>query len=358
MAKHRYSEILSDESITTAGTKIIDLNVSDPITALFVQARLTNNGSTPTGHPASALKKIEVVDGSDVLVSLSGAEAQAKHFFDMGKPPVNLLAWVDDTQCVASMLILFGRYLWDEELGLDPGKFMNPQIKIAHDYSLGGSSPDAATLQVYALCFDQSAPALKGFVQSKEIYMYSLTSSAYEYIDLPRDFPLRRLILQSVGTDKAINNQLSEVKLSEDHDKKVPLDETVANIYKMLDMDSKLYIEEIFGATDTSGVDHYVTPTMTVHAALTAMSTAAYLAKEETPGNLFKIVGSAATNFRGLISGHCPHGALEIPFGDLSYPPDAWDVTALKNAQLRVKAGSSVASSSTAQVVVEQYRNY
>jgi hypothetical protein len=156
-----------------------------------------------------------------------------------------------------------------------------------------------------------------------------------------------------------MNEQLSSLKLSEDHDKKVLIDETVANYIKLHPEAFRVYGEEIFGSSSTSGVDHYVTPVHEVHAALTAMSSAVALAKEETPGHLFKIISASATpNVRGLINGLCPHGAFPFNFGDPGFPPDAWDVTGLKNAQARITAGSSVASSSTAQVVTEQYRMY
>ena len=359
MAKHRYSEILADESITTAGTKTIDVNLTDPISAIFGQVRLTNNGSTPTGHPVAALPKIEVVDGSDVICSLTGRQAQAKQFFDQGKPPLNILAYLNDVQCIASFVILFGRYPWDEEMGLDPTRFNNLQIKIQHNYALGGSSPDAATLQVYGMLFDSMPPSLKGFIQSKEIYSYSLTSGAYEYVELPRDYPLRRLILQSLAADKAMNDQLNEVKLSEDHDKKIIIEEAVSNLIKFGLGPDMQYNEEIFGSSAMGGVDHYVTPVHEVHGVFNAMDSGVAIAKEETPGNLFKIISASATpNVRGLIRGYCPHGCFPVNFGDPSYPPDAWDVTGLKSARLRIKGGSSVGSASTAQVVAEQYRMY
>jgi hypothetical protein len=358
MAKHRYSEILSDESITTAGTKIIDLNLTDPITALMFQVRLTGAASAATGHPVAAIKKVEVIDGSDVLVSLTGAEAQAKHFFDFVKPPVNLMAYASGVQAVASFIVPFGKFLWDEELGFDPGKFNNPQIRVQHNYALGGASPDAATLQVYALCFDANPPALKGFVESKEMYSYTVTAGAYEYIELPRDYPIRRVIIQALAADKAPYQIYNEIKLSEDHDKKVLVDESTSNLIKMLMAGQAPYVENIFACTDSSGVDIYVTPSQEVHAAVMAMSTAAYLAKEETPGHVFKVIGSGATNYRGVISGLCPHGALDINFGDPYYQGDAWDVIGLKSAQLRIKAGSSPGTGTTCQVVTEQYRSY
>ena len=359
-SKYRRSELLSDESIATAGVKTLDVNVTDPISSLFVQARITNTNTTPVGHPASVIKKIEVVDGSDVLVSLTGMEAQAKHFFDLGVPPVNFLTSFDANQSVASFILLFGRYPWDEEMGLDPTKFNNLQIKITHDLALGGcGTPTAATLQIYAGLFTQAA-ALKAFIQSREVYAYTLVASAYEYVELPRDLILRRLIVQSRAADKALNTQLGEIKLSEDHDKLILFDEAVSNLLKILPGATKQYVEDLIGLTTSTGVDHYVTPCHLNNLSLASLgATQDYFSAEQTDGPVLKLYSKAAqSQFTALCRGYAPHGCMPINFGDESYPPDWWDVTALKSAQLRIKAGASCLASSTCQVVTEQYRPY
>jgi len=358
-SKYRRSELLSDESIATAGVKTLDVNVTDPISSLFIQTRVTNTNSTPVGHPVSAIKKIEVVDGSDVLVSLTGMEAQAKHFFDLGVPPVNFLTSFADNQSVASFNLLFGRYPWDEEMGLDPTRFNNLQIKITHDLALGGcGTPTVGTLQIYAGLF-AGAAALKGFIQSKEIYAYTLVASAYEYVELPRDLAIRRLIVQSRAADKALNTQLGEIKIAEDHDKLILLDESVSNLLKILPKASKQYVEDLIGITTSSGVDHYVTPCHLNNIVIAGLASDDYFRSEQTDGPVLALISHAAqSQFVAQCRGYAPHGCLPIEFGDDGYPPDWWDVTALKSAQLRIKAGASCLASSTCQVVTEQYRPY
>jgi len=325
---------------------------------LFFKVKLTGNANAATGHPVYAIQKVEVIDGSDVLCSLTGKEAQAKHFFDFGKAPNNILAYKSAVDAYASFVIPFGRYMWDEELGLDPTKFNNPQIKITHNYALGGASPNAATLEVYALCFDESAPGLRGFVQAKEIYSYTVTASAYEYIELPRDYPIRRLIIQALAADKAPNDIYDEIKISENHDKRIIIDESVVNLLRFMMAGQLPYEETLLAVSGTTAVDVYVTPSFDVELAGIPVTTAGYLAKEDTPGHNFSVIANASCTYKAEVHGYCPHGALNIDFGDPSYPPDAWDVTGLKNAQLRIKAGSSPGTGTTCQVVVEQYRSY
>lgn len=77
---YRLANILAEEAATTAATKTLDINLADPISRIVVQMKGLNSSGVPTAHPAKMISKIELVDGSDVLFSLSGVEAQALNF--------------------------------------------------------------------------------------------------------------------------------------------------------------------------------------------------------------------------------------------------------------------------------------
>src|SRR3990167_5653417 len=146
--------LLDAESATTATTKVIDLDTADPISRLWIEMRNTNGNSTPTAHPAKTITKIEIIDGSDVIASVSGLEAQAAEILHTGETPFSELDYENDITAFACASINFGRFLWDRELAFVPGRFQNPQLRITHDKALGGSLPDAATLTVWADIFD------------------------------------------------------------------------------------------------------------------------------------------------------------------------------------------------------------
>ena len=184
---HRWSELLAAETITAAGTKTIDIDLVDPITRISVMVKLTNNGSTPTAHPAAAITRIEIVDGSDILASLSGYECQALSFYHARQNPYANLIYLNDVMALMEYDIYFGRWLYDPEIAFDPKQFKNPQIKITHNLALGGSVPDSMDLRVRADVFDEKVITPLGFLQNKEIYSYSLASSGNEYIDIPTD---------------------------------------------------------------------------------------------------------------------------------------------------------------------------
>ena len=74
---YRLATIQAVKSYTADVTEIIDLDMVDPISQLLIQLDVVNVGDTPTAHAIACLTKIELIDGSDVLFSLSGYEAEA-----------------------------------------------------------------------------------------------------------------------------------------------------------------------------------------------------------------------------------------------------------------------------------------
>jgi len=356
---HRFSELLAAETITAAGTKTIDIDIADPITRLTVMMKLTNNGSVPTAHPALALTKLEIVDGSDILCSLSGYEIQALDFYHNGVAPYADLIYLNDVMSLLSFNIDFGRYLHDPVLALNPARFKNLQLKIQHNLAAGGSAPDSMDLRVRADVFDENQPTPEAFLMSKEIYSYSLASSGNEYIDLPVDYPIRKMLVLSRAASKAPYEQFNLLKLSEETDKKIILEAYTSDLLKFSAGRYPIFSDMIFGGASSAGVDHFITPCMGAYPSLNAEGTSAQIYTEAFVNGGTKTVKSDVTsNFHGLYSGRAPHGAVPIDMGRQDDPSDWWDVTKLTKARLKITAGSSVESSSTCQVVTQQMRVY
>lgn len=356
---YRNASILSHEDITTAGTKTLDISLKDVISRLNLQVKATNNGSAPTAHPAKIISKIEVVDGSDVLWGLSGQEALALQFYNTKRTPFCVNSYLDNVMNITNYEIYFGRHLYDPVLGLDPTKFRNLQLKITHNKENGGAAPDAATLEVTADVFDQKEAKPTGFLMAKENVSYTLQASANEYVDLPTDHPMRKILVQSLSYGKQPWEQYNELKLSEDNDKKVPLDDKTSDLIKYFAAQWPQLQESVEGAALQTTRNFYMMSSYEVEMAAMAMGfTAAYLKSDYMYGGRVDIRGSAACNFKSVIRGLCPFGALCIPFGDQDVVDDWFDVTKIGSLRLTAKAGSSPGSSSTCEVVTEQLRKY
>lgn len=356
---YRHAVLLSHESIATAGTKTLDITLKDLISRICIQVKATNNGSAPTAHPSAIVSKIEVVDGSDVIFGLSGKELLALQFFSTKKTPFVINNYLDDVMNVATYEIFFGRWLYDPLLALDPTKFTNPQIKVTHNLASGGSSPDAATLEITADIFDQKAATPIGFLMAKENVSYTLVASANEYIDLPTDYALRKLLIMSLSDDKQPWEQYNEVKLSEDNDKRIPFDDKTSDLLKYMGNLFPRIHESIEGAALTTTRDFYIMSTYEVELAGIAMGFgASYLTSDYMYGGNVDIRGSAAANFKAVVQGSAPFGALCLPFGNQDDNEDWYNVMDLGSLRLTLKAGSSPGSSSTCEVLTEQLRTY
>ena len=357
---YRHAELLASETITAAATRQpIDLKGLDPISRISILMKLTNNGSTPTDHPAKALVKAEIVDGSDILASLSGIQMQALSFYNNKKEPYFNNIFLDDVMSLMELSFDFGRSLYDPDLAFDPKNFKNPQLKIQHNLAAGGSAPDSMDLRVRADIFDGKTVSPMGYLMPKEFYNYSLASSGNEYIDLPVDHPIRMIMIMSRAAAKAPYEQYNQIKIDEDENKKVLIEGYASDLFKTIAGRYPLWADRLYGNAPTTGLPHFITPTFDAYPSLNAEGTnAAIYAEAFVNGGTKTIYGSAAANFHGLYSGQAPHGALPIPMGDQNDLEDWWDVTNLAKARLRITAGSAVESSSTCQVVTQQLRKY
>lgn len=356
---YRQAVILDAETSTTAGTKTIDLKGLDPMSQLIITKSGLNSTNTPTAHPAKMVTKIEIVDGSEILWSLSGIEAQALDYHQREKPSASIISYLNDTYCRALFNINFGRWLWDEDLAFDPSRFKNPQLKITHDGDAGGGAPDANTLSVVGMMFDERKIMPQAYLMAKEHYTYSLTSSAKEKLDLPTDYPLKSLTIQSLSDGKAINAQYNKIKLHENNNKKVVIEDSVSSLIKYLTQDKEPYTENIFGYTAGSTVEFFVTPTYETYGVGNMEDqSAAYVTTLPSYGGTWDVKTSGAGTFNAIVRGLAPHGAMYIPFADPWEVGMYYDVTKLAKLELEITAGSSVGSSSTCQVITEQLKRY
>ncbi len=358
--QYRQSVLLASKALTADHVEIIDLLGNDPISRITVLYKGTNNGSTPTAHPAKLVTKIEIIDGSEVIASLSGIQCQALEYWTNKRVPFGIFSWWDNQNVIAAMNIDFGLSLYDEMFALDPKKFKNPQLRITVDLNGGGSACDAGVLEVIAHMFDKKQINPVGFLMSKEFYNYSMVSSAWETIDLPNDHAIRAIMLQSLASGKQPYEQYNEVIISENNDKSVPINNNVSDLIKSVITDYPIYIEGHEFTTTTSEVSHYCTPTYEEDIACSSLgATVETITAIKSRGGVFGVKGGSGSLYgQAVVKGYCPHGSLLLPICDLMKIDTFPQVNKDEMTRLKIKGGSSVGSSSTLQVVTQQLRRY
>jgi len=357
--KYRLANLCDEESIATAGTKTIELDGIDAISRIVIAARGTNNGSTPTAHPAKMVSKIEVVDGSDTIFSLSGVEARALAEYDEGVAPFSVNETEDGVTCQANYHIDFGRVLMDKNLALVPSKFDNPQLKITHNKASGGSAPDAGTLGVYAYIFDDVQPNPMGFLQSKEIKSWTAVASTTETTELPTDYPIRKLLLQSLIAGTSPLSQINRISLHENNKSKMVINNERAREYVKSMYPGRTTVDYIGTLGTGSAVTYYCMPTYEVYYTGVGRSASqTTMIVSQGSGGSVSITNDSSESIQVICEGKLPHGAVCIPFGDQNDLMDWYDVTKLKRLNIDITSGSSIGSSSTVEYIVQQLRRY
>jgi hypothetical protein len=356
---YRQSELLAATSIMTAGTKVLDIDVRDIISRLNIIVRATNASWTPTGHPALIVENLQLVDGSDVLFSMRGVFAQAVSFYGTRKQPFSYCNYTDNGIAVANCPIDFGRRLYDPELALNPKMFNNLQLKIQHDYSLGGADPDGCTLEVWADLFDELVPSPVGFLMSKSHWSKTLVASTIDYVDLPTDHPIRLVMPAAFSNDEEPDINIDAIKLSENFDKKVPINAGVLELLQMFESLWPMYEDYGEGRTSAgSNVEFFFTPCkdLQLHA-FPSQDQDTYINFPWSGGNGRNIMGSATARIQVHGSGRCPHGVIPLPMGDLDKMEDWWDVTKLDSARAKLDTGGGD-TSSYYELLLQQLRRY
>lgn len=356
---YRIAEVMAGQDLGPSGTKIVDLDIKDLISRLVVRWRPVGGSVTPAAHPADSISKIELVAGSDILFSLSGNQAHALNIIEAPTPVFTHIHFAVGGTPMIDMNLDFGRRLYDPELAFDPNKFINPQLKITWNETTWDGLCGDHEIGVHAHCFDEKAVTPVGFLMTKEVKSYAPAANAYEYTDLPTDHVLRKLILQGQKYGSPPRTTVNAIKLSEDTDKRVPIDGDTYDLEPILRQWSGEAIDRLIGQAATPSRNFYVTPGYMIHGAAVGRGQTLYFQFAAGDGGRIGIVPSTtAKNFEAILRGSFPHGCMCIPFGDQAVPDDWYDVTKVGNLKLRIKGGGGAASTDTVGVITQQLRRY
>ena len=356
---YRTVELLARTSFTSDITRVVDIDISDPISNLVMRFETTNSSATMTAHPLAGLVDITVVDGSEVLFSLDGYEAEALDWYhNGGKFRSNYNYYLNGGTASRFVGLNFGRWLWDRLYALDPKRFNNLQLKVTIDIDAGGMSCATTYLSIWANCFDERTPELRGFLTAKELKQYTMASTVHEYTDLPTDHPYRALYFRAFLLGTEPNGSLSNFKLTEDQGKRVPIDLAAHALNSTL-MEKYGPVEEhVYFATSTGVKYIYCAPTTRVEAHLTTWAAASsghiHAAYNGDGGRLDVITNTTGDNCQVHIRGFVPHCVYEIPFGMKDDPDDAYNVSRVGNLKADITGGAAAQGF----IFVQQYRHY
>lgn len=367
--KERLVYLANEETIPNSGVFIKNIDIVDRITQIDLIFEATTGATSCVDHEIhDDISKIEVVDGGDVLHSLTMIESQAVNCFERNRFP-----WFDFDEGASKTVreachIMFGRGPRDQEINFNPPAFKNPQLKITHALTVSataGFATGSGKITAIAHVLEDVAAAHKGFLLTKEHYMYTATASAHEYIDCPVDYPYRMIAIKSLLTTYGWEELVDNVKLHADREKFIKLDMKGRHIFAQnFDMfDPLVQLKTLLTADQgTALMDLYYPKDVAVHGNTAKVIGLAENINSEkvTVGVLkgtsgtTKVTAAGTKALRCSYEGFQPHSCVVIPMGDLNEPDEWWDVT--KHGTVTLDLLATSAGTPANALVIQQLR--
>lgn len=317
------------------------------------------------------IDKIEVIgDGSDVIKSFTGEVASAVAYFDQGVAnPDYWHSYATGTKW-AHFLINFGRGLFDVGAGLNLARWGNVRLKITNSGSSTyfGAGINLAVLQYFLR--EPPGGAFAGYLRTEEWRKWTTVQNETKYLELPEEFPIRRVIMQLYPNLDSSNvaktgmwNLADDIELNYDtgvtrifkggvddlmwenfyhHGKEIL---ATPNIYQTADYGRKVGIGYVLGAVGGAGTQDGA-----------GASTVPTLEGRRTDFTQKPESYEADTLISTIVRGLCPEECIVIPFNEPDDPGAYLDPRARGTVQLNVHTrDSSSAADGTIRVVLDRF---
>jgi hypothetical protein len=350
-----------------SGTKTFNIDVTDPITQLFLRFGATNGATYNKASPiARCISKIEVVDGSDVLWSLNGRMAAGLWGGLNGRHPGEYLTESGSDTPVECFPLNFGRHLYDPIYALNPRAFANPQLKITwnlatvNSVSATGFSTGTLDVSIIARCMED-APDPSGLLMTKEVYDFTSLASGDTRVDMPSDYPWRLLMLMIYENEVDLRANITNVKLSCNGDKFIPFNEDSYNfIARIMAEMPEVTLAACLCGSDATHSDDWIglSTSGTVIAKADGVITGAdyfWLGGVKPRITTHAGVAMSDQNFWVHDKGIALFNTILVPFGRLDLPEEAFPAPSYENVRLFLTNGNAGAD---VRVGVQQYRPY
>ena len=365
--KVRDAVIEYQKTLDDAGTLIKDLDIVDPVSALYLEFEATNGSISNKGNFISdVITKIEVVDGSQVLYGVNMSQLEALYLYKLGKMPTMFPSeWPGGTQR-HGCLLMFGRRLWDREYAQDFTRYRNPQLKITSNLDAVRTKSTTtafvtATLKatiVAKVMEDVTKPGK--YLRAKEIDSFVSAGSGDKRVELVYDYPYRLLLLRAYLLGYDINEVISNFKLTCDTDKFIPFDRKVQQLdAEVLPLGvGVLKHDMFFGHGDSIRLLFNKEPFCCVYAQAPGtprmFNLTAQWSSQLSEVEVYAHDGTLDTTDRKVTAwehGHALHATLPVSFGEMDRPDSWFDPKPFKKIEAVLTQGTA---SAACQVVLEQ----
>jgi hypothetical protein len=220
--KTRDVYIAKSQTLADSGSWTFGLSAFDKIQHIRIRLSATNGATSNTvGKLLSWVTKIEVVDGANVLASLSGLEWMAADCFCNGCMPYRDDHGGAGVVITDEVLVLFGRFFGDREYYLDTSRYANPLLRITFAFTVSataGVATGTEAVSIIATTIEDGALPYKGFIMRKEIVSFTSAASGDQPVILPTDYPYMGLYVSALKTTVSPDTIITNFKLTRNLD--------------------------------------------------------------------------------------------------------------------------------------------
>jgi len=345
------------QGVADAATFTLNLTGVGKIRWMRIHFEDTNGGTSNTvGNLHSMVSKIQVVDGSRVLHSLSMQEEIALNAYRYGAMPQAFLTQDASAVLTEDCYIDFRLHNRDRSRWLDTNNYRSPMLLITWAMTISataGFTTADATLTVEAEIIDDGAPTYAGFLMQKEISSAAALASGISNVLCQLDYPYIGLavLIPYAATDPT--TIITQIGLVINAGAIAPFLLETTDVHRGLVRKYPPFrqvMNPIHGGTaNTLKFDLYKDTEGSVGAAgATALAVLSTLAANQAV--LAKTTAETGQqNVR--LSGYLPMGCFWLPFGSGFDMEDALDPTQFQSMQVNL---TNAAATGTVTVVTEQ----
>ena len=145
------------------------------------------------------ITKVEVIaNGSQVVKSLTGQQAQALAFYDQLIPALDTWRGYATNTQFCNILLNFGRRAYDPDYGLDLSKYDNVEVRVTTN-ATASQFTSGFSIDVTGI-FQQPQEQVRtlGYLRSEIWRTWTTVQDAWQYFTLPIDYRLRRILLHAI----------------------------------------------------------------------------------------------------------------------------------------------------------------
>lgn len=202
MTKFRVEELSAKTAVSVGGTGKYDLPEQGCLTGILLklEATMVSSAQLATGkwRVEDYMDEIKIlVNGSTEIKNLTGRALEAEQYFELGR---GNMGWARDYATGTNRQqvgILLGREFYDHDYGLPLDRFDSVELHLKNDASSTYWSAFSAKVNaVYREENHRQAPT-RGYVKTTKYREYTPSQNGHEYIDLPTENKILRVLMQA-----------------------------------------------------------------------------------------------------------------------------------------------------------------